>query len=32
MLYGLFLAVGSLALTVALFELVGLGFIKREKK
>lgn len=31
MLYGLFLAVGSLALTVALFELVGLGLIRRKK-
>ena len=31
MLYGLFLSVGCLALTIAVFELVGLGLVRRKK-
>ena len=31
MLYGLFLSVGCLALTIAAFELVGLGLVRRKK-
>ena len=31
MLYGLFLSVVCLALTITVFELVGLGLVRRKK-